>query len=289
MRMSTVLPAGAAMLCLLALPVGAPARAAEVKNLDAPIAAGSKLSYRQLVKKVFPGAKDAGPGRMEVADTKLLRRPGTRERTQVDEGMLLTAFDARWVRGDGRRNLLLSWSAVEAANKDDTALDTPFVVAVIPEGMSEPQDVADLKLDRFMSLSDKLLALGPDDGFIVSGRHHNAGQGYLLEGLFHIRDGRLHRIDEIFALNVSAGCVNTFTEAVNWRTEPDAAAPYPRIVATVTRQVGPDPEDHCPGKSAHRKAETYTGSWRWDGARKAYAVENDAELKRLAAINEKNL
>lgn len=91
---------------------------------------------------------------------------------------------------------MVAFSAVDAQSRDNSALNSPFIVAVIPEGMTEPLDVADVRLDRFMVIGENVLSLGPDDGFIVSGSHHNAGQSYLLEDLFHIREGRLRAINE---------------------------------------------------------------------------------------------
>jgi hypothetical protein len=266
------------------------AQAMEVSDLDAPVAPGAKTSYRQLVRKVFVGAESRGKKELEVTQVKLLRRPGTKERATVEGGMLLTGFDARWVGGDGRRNLLLSFSAVDAETKDGADSDNPFVVMVVPEGMSEPQDVADLKRDRFMWMGDALLPIGPDDAFFVSAAHHNSGQGYLMESLYHIREGRLRGIGESFTLSVDGGCRNMFRESSVWRTEPVAGSTYPRIVLTVTRRIGPGDEDRrdC-GTKAKSQIEAYSGSWLWDAARKSYAAEKVDELRKLDAINEKNL
>src|SRR5262245_52502638 len=148
---------------LVAMPSGM-AWAELVRDLDAPIAAGAALSYRQLVDRVFPGSGKAGDqGEVTTVAEKVLRRLGTRQRTVVSEGTRLTGFEVLRVRGDGRRYLVLRWDAEPPDGQIGAS-----VVAVFPEGSAEPQDVADVKDDRFSSFgSGALLPLGRGDGLQV--------------------------------------------------------------------------------------------------------------------------
>jgi len=269
---------------LLALAGMTSAWPAEVADLDADYTSGAKASYLQLLLKVFPGATRTDERELTLAQNKELRRPGTKERSSLPAGARLTGFDARWIRADGRRNLLLSFSASGADAFE------PFIVMVVPEGASEPQDVADFSADRMTWMNDQWLDLGQDDAFIVSAAHHNSGQGYLIESVFHIREGRFRAVADLFTLNVNGGCQNLFTETTAWSTEPVPASSHARVRVAVTRKVGPAAEERkeC-GSRAKSRVETYRGSWTWNAARNAYVSEGKDDLARLGAINRKNL
>ena len=91
------------------------ADAAEIKDLDAPVSEGSKITYKMLVNSVFKGVrKDKETGDLVTAEDKTLRRLGEKERTVVPEGTSLSMFKAIRVRGDGRTYIVMFWNADES-------------------------------------------------------------------------------------------------------------------------------------------------------------------------------
>jgi hypothetical protein len=160
------------------------------------------------------------------------------------------------------------------------------VLAVFPEGDSEPQDVADVKSDQLTSLVDQPpLPLGQDDGFFVKNHHFNSNQGYLDTSLFHIRQGRLRHIGNVFTFTLRGMCARSFEQTLHWRTEPAGASPYPAVVATVTLTPGPGEYEAqgCP-KRPPARPKTYSQTWKWNQAAERYQKAGDG-LRELERFN----
>ena len=261
-----------------------------VVDLDAPVATGSDITYKKLVDSVFKGVKEDSEsnGRL-TASEKVLRRPGTKDRTVLPEGTRLDSFEAIRVRGDGRRYIVMFWNAVSDAT--DVPGGGAAILAVFPEGSAEPQDVADVKGDVFCSLGGgQLLPIGPDDGFTIANSHHNSNQGYLNTTLFHIHEGRLRRVSEVFTLRLNVACEKSFDQKLAWRTEPDGDKPYPKVVAEVTLTMGIGKEEggDCPkGKQGFRK-QVFSQIYCWDKAKNLYVAEGKG-FEALDRLNKKSL
>ena len=182
-------PAASAMRLVLAcallahfVAARAQARAETVADVNAPVQAGSKITYRKLLDAVFNGVKTNESGELVTADEKVLRQVGSKERTVLPAGALLTDIKVMRLRGDGKRYVLLAITIED--HSGDNGWGGAFVLADFPEGSAEPQDAADVQGDRFCSLDEKGILLGPDDGFFIENTHSNSGQGYNITDLF---------------------------------------------------------------------------------------------------------
>lgn len=265
------------------------ARSEEIKNLDAPVTQGSKITYKMLVNSVFKGVrKDVKTGDLATAEDKTLRRIGDKERTEVPAGTSLNTFKAIRVRGDGRTYIVMFWNADQSDNGWGTS-----VLAVFPDGSSEPQDVADVRGDRECYLQEPPLSVGADDAFAILNTHLNAGEEYLFTKMLHIHGGRFRNIANVFTLSGAgngAYCYEAFTEELKWSTEPDAGSPYSKIIAKVTLNTGPNKDDdysECPKKIRDR-TRVFTETFRWDKTKGRF-ISVDNGLKELARFNKKKI
>lgn len=254
-----------------------------VYDVNAPVQAGSKITYRKLVDAVFKGVKATESGDLVTTDEKVLRQIGSKERTVLPAAALLTDIKVLRVRGDGKRYIVLAIKA-----EANVGWGGAFVLADFPEGSAEPQDMADLQGDRFCSLDEKGVALGPDDGFFIENTHSNSGQAYNITDLYHIHGGRLRQIDSIFTLTNRGMCEDS-EESLVWKTEADSESPYPKIVATVTliKKPSEDRAPECP-KRKPPTTEVYSETYRWDKAADRYSGVGTG-LEKLKKYNEQNL
>jgi len=255
-------------------------------GLDEPPDAGSKLTVRALVAKLFKGVRDdEAAGGLVTSSEVVLRQIGVKDRTVVPAGSRISSVETLGVRGDGKRYvvLLISVESDEIYVPGGGAA----VLAVFLEGSGEPQDVAEVKADVFCSLGEpSTLALGPDDGFLVTNSHSNSSQGYLITALYQVRGGRIRLIDSIFTLRSRGSCAYSFEQQLTWTTETVKGSLFPKIVATVTMTppVGEGEELDCAEGEKPVKREVFSGDWRFDKEKGRY-VPAGGNLDRLQKFN----
>lgn len=254
-----------------------------ITDFDSKVGPEFTLTYVQLADAIFKGATtDAASGQLKTVAEKLLRQPGTKERVTLPEGTPLGPVEVLTMRGDGRRYLVTLWTAEASVGYPG---DRATVLAVFPEGACEPTDVVSVQTDVFCDTGDgKLLSIGPDDAFFIRNSHSNSNQSYLNTGLFHIVDGRLRRITEVFTFGVRSSCAHSYKETLDWRVEPVSGSPYPRITATVNLS----PTDDCKTSKASPKPRIFTESYRYDAAGKRFVPQGKG-FAVLDAFNEKNM
>jgi hypothetical protein len=272
------------LLCAMALAGYArPVPAQRVTAFDAKIGPESLLTYAQLAETLFKGATgNPDSGELTTVEDKVLRQPGTKARVTLPEGARIGSVAAFLVRGEGRRYLVTLWSAVADMG---TPGDGATILAIFPEGEREPTDVVSVQTDVFCDTGDgKFLSIGPDDAFFIRNSHNNSNQSYLNTGLFHVVDGRLRRIAEVFTFDVRASCAHSFQETLDWRVEPVSGNPYPSITATVKLS----PADDCKTSKASPKPRVFTESYRYDAAGKRFVPQGKG-FGVLDAFNEKNM
>lgn len=274
-------------LCCLPLLAAAPAHSQEISELEAAVAPGSAITYLKLLRDVFKGARiDQDSGDLVTAAEKVLRRPGSKERTILPEGTPLGDFQALTVRGDGKQYLLLFFTAHTEAT--DVPGNDACILAVFPQGGAQAQDVVEVKTDQFCVLSQQgLPSLGPDEAFCVLNSHGNSNQAYQDAALFHIHDGRIRMAASVFTLSTQGLCKDSFREELAWASQPQEGSPYPRLTASVTLTQGPDDQERagCPPPEQGRGQRVFTGVWAWDAAQGRYQ-EQGRGLEALGAFNE---
>ncbi len=201
--------------------------------------------------------------------------PGTsKERAELPVGTHLHAPSVGAVRAEGRRFTLLMWGGMRPEPSEDGGFGEEIsVLAVFPEGSAEPTDVAEVRLDRETYLgTEGTPQLGPDDSFTVLNTHLNAGEEYAITSIFHLRDGRLRRIAQIFTYStVGDGCNGAATEKLSWKTVPAKDRELPDLVAVV--DVVRAPKEYtrdCDGVAPKERRERYQEVYRWDATKKQY-------------------
>ena len=147
-------------------------------------------------------------------------------------------------------------------------------------------DLVDIRADRFNGFWENapLLNLTPaTQACMLYHSHHNSNQGYLIYRLLFVRQSRLEEILQVSTLSQQAFC-NTFKSTANFRLHPDSGRPYPRVVATVTLIMQPDPPDCRPRQ--HGYTRTFSEIWRWQPARQHYQ-DVSGNLNRLYKLYDK--
>jgi hypothetical protein len=251
---------------------------------------GPKGTAYEAARRIFPGATLDDQDKLVLDADKTLRMPGTtRRRAELPEG---TTLDSPWfpltIRSQGKTFTVLLWEGERPANSENGGMGPSVAVAaVFPQGSIEPTDVAELKQDRDTTLGE-VIKLGEEDAFIVRNTHGNSGQFYTLTDLYHLRDGRLRRIDTILTLTNNCCCANAFGEGLSWRTEPDGANP-PRIIATVTLNHAPKEfTDGCDRKLKPR-TEIFESTYRWDATKGQYRDAGSNDFERLDKWNVRHM
>ncbi|BCS33111.1 hypothetical protein TBR22_A23370 [Luteitalea sp. TBR-22] len=237
-------------------------------------------------RRVFRLATIGDP--LVLAHDAVLRLPGTsRERALAPAGSRLEDLQRTTVRSpDGPVDLLL-WSVRRGEEAAGGFGDEVAVLAAFPAGQEAPTDVVEVKLDRFTAFGElPWLSIGTGDAFAIRNTHHNAGQPYLIEALFHVVGGRIRRIAEVQTLGESSGCGNAFTETLTWHARP-GKGPWATVVARVDLVRAPaDAQTDCEPPHPPERRTRYEGTFAWDATARRYRPAGGT-LDQLAAWNEK--
>lgn len=235
-------------------------------------------------QRLFPADTRAeADGTLVITSDRELRMPGTsRERADLPAGTRLTLASSIAVRAQGKTYDVQLWDGTRPDGSGEGSFgERVAVLAVFPAGAAEPTDVAEVKTDRETYLNDKLVALGSEDAFAIFNAHLNAGEDFNIISLFHIRDGRLRRIDEIFTEAVrAANCAESFREVLHWHVTPQTDA-LPRIVADVETIRAPRDvtQEDCPKRKVEERRTHARTSYRWDAKQNRYVKEPPAGRK----------
>ena len=273
--------------CRKTIAVAALALSALDLTLTPAVAASPSANYRAL--SIFRKAAIDG-NEIILAEDKELRIPGTsKTRADLAAGTRLTFADAIRVRSQGKQYDLLLWNGLRPESSEEGGFaEAVSVLAVFPEGGATAIDVAEVKTDRETYLAKSDLKLGDDEAFTIINAHLNAGQSYNITDLFHLRDGRLRRVAEVFLLdNSGIKCVDVTREQLSWRAVADGNE-LPRLVATIELTRAPKEEKDCEGRAKETR-ENFEGVFVWDAAKNAYRAESAAGLDRLQKWNEKHM
>ncbi len=264
-------------------------RADTTTKPDAVAETKPDLDFEKLLGSVFKGIReDPETNDLVTVAEKVLRRPGTKERTVLPAGTRLNSIEVIRVRGDERRYIVLFCSA--QTEETEVPGGGAAILVVFPEGSAEAQDVAEVKSDLFCSIdTNPVLPIGPDDAFTVTNSHHNSSQGYLDTTLYHVHGGRLQRVAEVFTFRFNGPCKESFDETPAWTTEKDPDSPYPKVVATVTLTmgIGEDEGGDCPKSKKGFRKQVFSQTCRWNKAKNFYVSEGKG-FDALNRFNEKH-
>ena len=270
-------------------------------DLKSPVQQGSKTTYFDLFRKVFPDLQtdsthdDAAIAHRSVPMRKI---DDERESIVLESDIELKSFDSRWIKSEGRRLLLLSAElSAEDANEGTPYEGEATVLAVFGlepkivfglEPKIELLDVMDIKTDRFTAFWEEhpLVHLNPqNDAFVVSSTHSNAGENYNDLALMFVDDGRFKIISSFFLSNTQ-GCGATFTESPYFRALPAVGRKYPKILVTVRLKKEGDAGE-C-DRRTHGYTRYYRAIYYWQQAKARYETDS-RQLGKLAKLNRERL
>lgn len=226
---------------------------------------------------VFPGAHLDKDSAVVLTRDLVLRMPGTsKDRADLPKGTQLNRVKAIKLRSQGKVYEVELWGGIRPEESNEGGWgNTVAVLAVIPEGAKAPTDVAEVKLDRETYLDEHLLSLGEDEAFQIFNTHLNTGEEFNITSLFHLRDGRLRRIAEIFTKGERAiNCAESFTESLHWELDTKGDG-MPNIVAHVEKVIAPKnvTNEDCPKRKIKERRLHSRTTYRWDGSKERYVKD----------------
>jgi hypothetical protein len=286
---------GCAALLLLLLPAFGGSRTASAlpgvesiraQDLTAPVRVGSKTTYFDVLRKLFPDLDDEGNAHGTVPFGSL-SEPGER---QAITGDIKFEFKPYWIDSEGRRLLLLRVDLTAEGTNVGTPYEGEAVVLAAFALEPEPRllDALDVKTDRFTGFWEDrpTLRLSPrDDALVVYSTHSNAGESYVGIDVLFVDGGRFRKITSFFMYNTQ-GCGVGYTQAPSFSAAADPGRKYPRVVVKVKLRREPD------GPECERRAAGYTrfyqGVYRWDASKRRYEG-GSRQLDRLGEFNAKRV
>ncbi len=258
----------------------------QTEKLTAPVRGGSKTTYFDLLRKLFPDLNDEGTAHSTVA-VNSLSEPAKREAITGD---IKFEFKPFWMNGGGRRRLLL-WVdlTAEGANAGTPYEGEAVVLAVFD---LEPElrllDALEIKTDRFTSFwQDRpFFRLSPrDDALVVYSTHSNAGESYNRLDMLFVDGGRFKKIASLFTYNTQA-CGAGYTQTPSFRAVAEPGNKYPRVFLKVRLRREPN------GPECARRAAGYTrfyeGVYRWNPSARRYEG-GSRQLERLDEFNRRRV
>jgi len=261
--------------------------AAQSQDLSAPVRAGSKATYFELLRELFPDLKpDATAGRTVLIGS--LSEP--LERKPI-EGDIKFEFKHQWINSGGRR-LLLLWVdlTAERANEGTPYEGEAVVLAVYDlEPRAVLLDAIEIKTDRFTGFWEDRPAFRLDsrnDALVVYSTHSNAGESYLSIDMLFVDAGRFKRVAGLFLYNTQ-GCGAGYTQTPTFRAVADPARKYPRVLLKVKLKREPGGPE-CGRSRAAGYTRVYSGLYRWNNARGRYEGRS-RQLDRLDEFNRRRV
>jgi hypothetical protein len=262
-------------------------------DLKSPVQPGSKTTYLDLFRKVFPDLQtDSTHDEAAIAhrSVPIRRIDDDTESVVLESDIELKVFDPRWVRSAGKPLLLLTadLSAKEANEATPYEGEATVLAVYSLEPTVELLDVMDIKTDRFTGFwGDRPLfhLNSQNDAFVIYSTHWNAGESYNDLALMFVDDGRIKVISSLFLFNTQ-GCGVTFTEAPYFRALPAVGRKYPSILVTVRLKKDADAKG-C-GRRTSGYTRYYHAAYYWKQLKAQYESDSH-QLDRLDKFNRARL
>lgn len=278
-----------ALLAFCALTTGARGPAAAPprgERLNSAVRPGSKITYFDLLRELFPDLAADGTAHRSVP----MRSASEPSERSVVEGEIKFEFKPYPFRSGGRQ-LLMLWVEIKAAGANE---GTPYegesaVLAVYSlEPAAKLLDAVDAKADRFTGFwKDRpLLRLDSrNDAFVIYNTHWNSGESYFGIDVLFVDEGRIKPIAGLFLYDTQ-GCGVSFTETPAFRAAADPGNKYPKLLVEVEVKKGRD-EKTCehPTRGYVRR---YRGVYRWSRAKGRYPG-GSRQLGALDRFNERRV
>ena len=263
-------------------------RIQQSRDLTTPVQKGSKATYVDLLRMLFPDLKvDRGlPGQASAHTTIPIKHIAEEEEGTVFEGDFeIKDVELRPILNQGRV-LFLTLIDLTAENANEA---TPYEgeAAVLALFSAEPMkllDALDIKTDKFTDLWGKQPIFHLDsrnDYCVIHNTHWNAGESYDDYTAMSIDEGKFTVITSLFTLNTQA-CGWKETQTPLFRALPTPTGKYPKLLVTVKvmREVN---SEQC-ARRARGYTRYYRAIYHWNAMKARY--EGDSrQLERLDKFN----
>jgi hypothetical protein len=256
----------------------------EAEDLTSPVRSGSKTTYLDLLRQLFPDLQEDGAAHRTIALGSLME-PHNKQVITADIAFNFTPY---WINSEGRR-LLLLWVVLtdEDANQATPYQGGAVVLAVFRlEPSVKLLDAMRVEADRFTDPwgEPPILRLSArSDAFILCNSHWNAGESFYDVVVLFVDAGRFKVIASAFTYNFTA-CDATYSETPSFRVVADPGNKYPKLLVKVrlkkkAEKISCEPR----GRSYTR---TYQGFYRWNRAKGEYE-SHSRQLDRFDQFNKK--
>jgi hypothetical protein len=259
-------------------------------ELRQTVMAGSKYSYADLLRKVFPNLKvNKAEPEAATASKSVSIRPVNRDEKPFECTSDVKISDVRRIdlHAVGQRQVVLMFTLDHddgTVGASDLALfdvsGNPKLLDIV-EAPSFPDDHGWLTSD-----SGPLHINEATDAFVMYTQHHNSSESYENYTPIFVDNGKFKTIDSFDLLSCN-DYNDAFQERIAFSTAPDPERRYNKVLARVTVEVLPDPPDQKPRRRTKKSVRSYTAEYRWDTAKGEYAPAS-TQLPRLAEFNGKN-
>jgi hypothetical protein len=276
-----------------------------IRSLSTPVSPGSKTTYSDLVKLVFP---DLSPEDGAAHETISLRHvSGDHERMALHGDFKIDSFESIQIHDSEGPLVVIE---IDVTTDDDSratayGADSSIVAAFRIAPSVKLLDALDVKTDRFTGIMQKtpLIRIAPtQSAFLISNSHSNSNQSYELISGFFIRNRRLQPLftspptrpggrpaaGDLFLLDDrgfddKSRCEVATDEIPTFLSSPQPGKPYYKVGVRVrvTRTAG---GDEC--KSPKRRSTYYRGGWEWDDSAKRFSPSAGGNLEVLDKLNE---
>ncbi|HKA20552.1 MAG TPA: hypothetical protein VKN18_19870 [Blastocatellia bacterium] len=258
------------------------------KDLNGPVQRGSKGTYLDLLRTLFPDVKVNPdlPDEATAHQTIPIKHIGDQDEGTVFEGdFKIKEVEFRQVLNQGRALfLLLIDLTAENANEATPYEGEASVLALFSADPVKLLDALDVKTDKFTDFWGKQPISHLDsrnDYFVIHNTHFNAGESYDDYTVMSVDEGKLTVITSLFTLNTQA-CGWKESQTPVFRTLRMPAGKYPTLLVTVklTKEVT---SEEC-ARRARGYTRYYRATYRWNATKARY--EGDSrQLERLDKFN----
>ena len=259
-------------------------RASSVNRFDEAVAPNSRITYLDLIRKVFPEASVEGDqSGAQAGKTIALRHLFGDYRERIFEGeMNINSTSVLRIRNGREEQLLL---LLDVSGEDAALFQwggmSVLALFSIERGI-RLLDAVDVQADRFTFFAEKQTALRihpQQDAVLIVNHHFNSGDAYLAYSLLSVVNNRLKDVFAEMPLLVGDNhCGTNFTETPHFKVVRDSRSGYRRLRLSI-RLLKKADEPNC-----ERRTKGYTKYFNytlvWQPSRQKYVADESA-TKRL--------
>jgi hypothetical protein len=266
------------------------AQVKSVTDYASPVREGTKTTYVDLLRKLFPDVEMSGSQEATAHTTIPLNHLSGDYKGKVYRGeMRITGIYSPAGQKGNRGQLML---LVQARN-DNGELFNWGDISILALFQLDPTlkllDAADTQADQFTSFWEErpLLGLSPlEDAVIIANSHHNSSQGYLWLTLVSAEDNKLRMIFDLPILLNANGCGNNFSQSPSIAVLKGSRNGVRPNLSLEVKLVKERDDESCEKRTAGY-TRYYLALLVWNSSKRMYEARGNA-LTRLARFNEQN-